>query len=136
MKVNDAERILSSSVNGALNREAGGIDVVSGVHDLLAVEIDFDKTRGGHFIEQHAIWIQQEMVFGAGHTGRKVSEDEIVPSVESDKAICGSKIDTSLPFFGGNKVTNVGFCLNSGAHSGSFGKLGFFRRENVPPIVA
>src|SRR5262245_6477649 len=79
VRVHYAESVLARGVNGAVNRESRGVDVVWGLHQDLSVQVDLDETGGGDLVEHHAVRIDQKLVLGAGDSGGDVSEDQVVP---------------------------------------------------------
>lgn len=57
-------------------------------------------------MEHQAERVDQE-IFGAGHLGRNVGEDQIVPAMQRDQTITGGQIDPGLPFRGTDLVFDV-----------------------------
>lgn len=93
-------------VDGAVNGVAGGVDFVRAVHEFVAGLIDFHQARSGDLMKHQAKRIDQE-IFGAGHLGRDMREDQIVPAVQRDQTVTGGKIDTGLPLGSADLIFDV-----------------------------
>ena len=83
-----------------MDHEPGWVDVVLTVHHFGALEINLHEARRSDLVEQHAIWIDQEMVISPRHARRDVSEDEIVPPIVCNQAITRREVRPLLPFRG------------------------------------
>ncbi|MNF06112.1 hypothetical protein D3C80_2059950 [compost metagenome] len=57
-------------------------------------------------MEHQAEGVDQE-VFGAGHLGGDVGEDQVVPAVHGDEAVAGGEVDAGLPFGGGYPALEI-----------------------------
>jgi hypothetical protein len=90
--------VFACRVHGAVDREAGWIDVVRRLGNLAAVEVDLDQRRRGDFLEHHAVRVDQEMVLRAGHARRDVGKHQVIPSEQRSETVRGREIDSRFPF--------------------------------------
>src|SRR4051794_15384903 len=93
-----ATGIFAHFVNGRVNGEAGGVDAVIALAELVAVEINLHEARSGDFVEHQAIRIDQEMMLRSRHARGDVRINQIVPAVMGDETVAGSEIDPLVPF--------------------------------------
>ena len=69
--------VVANLMHRAVDGVAGGIDLVGGVHHLVAGQVDLDQARGGDFMEHQPVRIDQEML-GFGNLRRDMGEDEVL----------------------------------------------------------
>ena len=61
MRVQHALHLGTAVVDGAVDDEAGRVDVVLGLHQRPALVIDLDQAGGRDLVEQHAVGVDQEV---------------------------------------------------------------------------
>ena len=64
---------------------------------IVAVEVDLHQARGGDLVVGHAVGVDEEVAFLAGHARRDVVVDQIVHAVVVDQAVARREIDARLP---------------------------------------
>lgn len=79
-----------------MDGEAGRVDAVLALGELVAVQVDLDEARGRDLVEHQPVGVDEEVMLGAGHAGGDVGVDQIVPAVQRDEAI-GGEVDPLLP---------------------------------------
>src|ERR1700732_218023 len=89
--------VLANLVDCRVNREAGRVDAVGALCELVAVEIDLDEAGSGNFVEHQPVWVDQEMMLRTWPPRRNMRVDQIVPAVMRDEAVAGGKIDALAP---------------------------------------
>ncbi len=104
VQMHDAAGVLADLVHRRMDGEAGGIDGVGGLPDLLALEIDFDQARRRDLLEHQAVGVDEEVMLRAGDARGDVGEDEIVPAVKRHEAVAGGEMDPDVGFRGGGGV--------------------------------
>ena len=80
MGVDHAGDVGPAAVHRAVDHEAGVVDAVAGARVLhhVAVEVDLHQARRGDLVVGHAVGVDQEVAFLAGHARRDVVVDEVV----------------------------------------------------------
>ena len=68
----------------------------------LAINIDHDQIRGGDFVKPQPKSIQQVGIGVAGHTGRDMGPDNVIPAALRGKSIGGRQITTLFSFSQGS----------------------------------
>lgn len=97
MRVQDAHGVLAGRVDTAVDGEARRIDVVCRVHHLAPVQVDLDQAGRGDLVKHHAVGVDEEML-GAGHLGRDVGEDQVIPAEQRHQPVERRQILAHLPF--------------------------------------
>jgi hypothetical protein len=100
MRVHAAGDIRPRHVHGAMDDEAGRIDLVVRVADDVAVDIHLDQARGGDLLEHEAIGIDEEVVAGTRHAGRKMRADQVRPAEQVHQPVGRRQVDAPLPLGG------------------------------------
>ena len=93
-----AAGILAHFMDRGVNGEAGGVDAVVALGELVAVEVDLDEARCGDLVEHQAVWVDQEMMLRSRHPRGDVSVDQIVPAIIGDQTVARGKVDPLVPF--------------------------------------
>jgi hypothetical protein len=85
-----------------MDHVTGFVDAVVGIRlpNNRALDVDLDQARGGDLFVEHAVEIDQQMVFAARDTRGDVVVDEVGHAVLVDQAIAGGEIDARLPLLG------------------------------------
>ena len=97
VQVEHAAGVLAHFVDRRMDGEAGRVDAVVALGELVAVEIDLDQARGRDLVEHQAVGIDQEMMFRSRHARGDVGVDQIVPAIMRDQPVAGGEIDALGP---------------------------------------
>jgi hypothetical protein len=87
-------------VDGAVDDEARGVDRKGRVVQLLTLLVDLDQAGGRDFVEEHAVRIDQELVWRARDPRGDMGEHEVLPAEARHQAIAGGEIHPDRPFLG------------------------------------
>src|SRR4029078_8565070 len=98
MEMEDAGGVVPGGMHRAVYRETRRIYVVPGGTDFTALRIHLDEIGGADLIEHHAVWGDQEMMFGARAARGDMGEDQIVPPEKRDEAIARGQGEAPRPF--------------------------------------
>jgi hypothetical protein len=85
-----------------MDDKSGVVDAVAGTgveHDV-SVEVDLQQAGRGDLVVHHAVGVDEEVPFLAGHARRDVVIDKVIHAVVVDEAIAGGEIDARFPFGG------------------------------------
>ena len=135
VQVDDATGVFANFVNRRVNDEAGRIDLVRALGELIAVEIDFHKARCGDFVEHQSVRVDEKMMLRSGHARRDMRIDQIVPAIQCDQPVGGRKIDALRPL----RVGHSGFDFLEACFGWRHGCLlprGFLNCKNSRPAAA
>ena len=97
VQMKHAAGVLAHFVDRRMDGEAGRVDAVVALGELVAVEIDLDQARGGDLVEHQAVGIDQEMMLRSRHPRGDVGVDQIVPAIMRDQPVAGGEIDALVP---------------------------------------
>ena len=95
-------------VDRRMDGEAGRVDAVFALAELVAVKIDLHQARRRDFLEHQPVRVDQEVMVGARQACRDMREDEIVPVEHRHQPIAGGEVDAELPFRVADRGTDVG----------------------------
>ena len=98
VQMKHAAGILAHFMDRRMDGEAGRVDAVVALGELVAVEIDLDQAGGGDLVEHQPVGIDQEMMFRSRHARGDVGIDQIIPAIMRDQPIAGGEIDPLGPF--------------------------------------
>ena len=99
VRMRHAVHVVLGHVDGAVNDEAGDVDViVGGVEQRVALDIDLDQAGGVDFLVEHAVSVDQELVGRPGHPAGDVVGDHLGHPVHRRQPVAGREIDPRLPF--------------------------------------
>jgi hypothetical protein len=101
--VDDAVDVRLGLVEGAVDDEARLVDAVVQLAEVrlgqdVAVVVDLDQARGGDFLVQHAVGVDEEGALLARHPRRDVVGDHVRHFVERHQPVAGGKVDAGDPF--------------------------------------
>ncbi|MNZ44490.1 hypothetical protein D3C78_621220 [compost metagenome] len=108
--VEHADDIVTGFMHGTVDGVTRRIDLVRTVHQLVAGLIHLDQARRGNFVKHQPERVDQE-IFGAGHLGGDMGEDQVIPAMLGDQAITGCQVDAGLPFGSTDLVFDTGWRL-------------------------
>ena len=117
MAVHDAVRILRAHVHGAVDHEARAVRFVLRFRELVAFRIDLDQRRGGDFLEEQAVGIDEELVFRARDAQREVRGEKVGPAELVGDAKCGGELAAGVPF---SRPDAAGRAVRADARDGGF----------------
>ena len=109
-------------MHGRMDDEARRIDRVIGAAQNVALLVHLDQRRGGDFLEEHAVGVEQEMVVRVRNARRDMGAGHVAPPVLGGKLVAGREIDPHLPFVLGHAVGDGAQSFlpgGSGCHVGS-----------------
>ncbi|MNN32400.1 hypothetical protein D3C81_1461220 [compost metagenome] len=98
--VQHALGILAGGVDGAVDHEAGRVDLVRRRLHRLAVEVDLHQAGGGDLVEHQPIRIDQEVMFRSRQAHRDVGEYQVAHAEMRDQAVAGRQFLAQFPFLG------------------------------------
>ena len=98
VRVHDAMRIGQMPVEQRVLSEAGEIDRIGIVVELVAVNVDLDEVGGGDFAEMQPERVDQEGPILVRHLQRDVVVDHLVPTKHREHAVAGGELLARLPF--------------------------------------
>ncbi|SPA30435.1 hypothetical protein CBM2637_B100267 [Cupriavidus taiwanensis] len=104
MRVHHAADFGPRLVHGAVDDEAGRVDVIRRVQHGLAVVVHLDQARRRDLVEHHAVRVDQELVRRVRHARRDMREDQVVPAEVRHQPVRGRQVDAHLPFGVGDAV--------------------------------
>ncbi|MNT08245.1 hypothetical protein D3C72_1429810 [compost metagenome] len=105
MRVHHAADFGARLVHGAVDDEAGRVDVIRRFQHGLPFVVDLDQARRRDLVEHHAVGVDQELVRRIGHARRDMREDQVVPAEVGHQPVGRGKVDAHLPFRVGNAVS-------------------------------
>ena len=131
-------RIMARRVNGRMDGETRRIDVVRRILTDVALKVDLDQRRRRHFIEHHAVWVDQEPLGPVlvRQARRDVGEHQIGPAVHRAQTVGSGKLATQRPFllrdfaFQRRHVHRIRHVLD--VHGGRHGGGGVFHLSLLP----
>jgi hypothetical protein len=100
VRVQYASRVLAHGVDGAVDHEAGRVDLAGAAVDDAPFEVDLHEVRGGDLLVGEAVVVDEVAVLLAGHLRRDVVEDEVRHAEELHQAVARGEIDARSPFRG------------------------------------
>jgi hypothetical protein len=119
MGVRDAIDIVLGHMDGAVDDEAGDVDVIiGGVEQRVAFDVDLDQAGSVDLFVQHAIGVDQKLIRGSRHPAGDMVGDHLGHAVQRRQTIAGRKIDPGLPFLGADLFANRVHDLDRGRADG------------------
>ena len=79
--------------------EAGLVDHILRLADIVAFDIDLHEVGRGHFVIEQAEGIDEEGIRLSGHRNRDMVVNALAPAEMFENAIAGGKILADFPFF-------------------------------------
>ena len=117
--VQHALRVVACAMHGAVDREAGRVDRVLAVVQLVAMDVDAHQARCGDLVEHQPVRVDQEFVMATRHAGADVGEHQVIPLEKGHQAVGGGQIDPGLPFLGADLVFQARDVQTVSHHVGS-----------------
>jgi len=99
-------------VKQAVLGKARLVDGVGRAIKRVAVNVDLDQGRGGHFAEMQAIGIDQKGIVLARHLQRDMVENQLVPAEKGENPVTGREPLACLPFV----FAAAGLDIDRGGH--------------------
>ena len=119
MRMRHAIHVVLGHMNGAVNDEAGDVDViVRRVEQRVALDIDLDQAGSIDLLVEHAVRIDQELVGCPRHTAGDVVGDHLGHPVHRGEAVAGSKVHACLPLLRAHLLANRFYDLDGGRADG------------------
>ena len=103
-----------------MDGEAGRVDAVFALAELVAMKIDLHQARRRDFLEHQSVRVDQKVMVGTRDARRNVGVDQVVPAIKCDEAIAGGEIDALVPLgvgHAGRHFLQTGFGWRHGALS-------------------
>ena len=94
-------------VYGAVDGESGRVHFIRGFRQLAAFDTALDQIGGGHFLEQQAVGIDQELIVGAGDAAGNVGAQHVGPAHHRGQAVSGRQFNARLPFLGADATSGT-----------------------------
>jgi hypothetical protein len=119
VRMRHAIHVVLGHVDGAVNDEAGDVDViVGGIEQRVALDVDLDQAGGVDLLVKHPVGVDQELVSRPGHPAGDVVGDHLGHPVHRREAVAGCKIDARLPFLRGHLFADRFYDLDRGRTDG------------------
>ncbi|MNN50411.1 hypothetical protein D3C81_1649950 [compost metagenome] len=99
MEVDHALHVVAALVQGAVDREAGGVDLEAVIADRPAFGIDLHEARSRDLVEKPAVRIDQELVLRAWHAHGNMGVDQVGELELCRQAVGGGQLHAHRPFF-------------------------------------
>ena len=97
VQMEHAAGVLAHLVDRRMDGEAGRVDAVIALGELVAVEVDLDQAGRRDLVEHQSVGVDQEVMVRSRHPRGDVGVDQIVPAIQRDEAIAGGEIDALAP---------------------------------------
>ncbi|MNI56518.1 hypothetical protein D3C73_1115280 [compost metagenome] len=101
MRMHHASQVVAGGVHRRMDGETRSVDHlafgVARVH-RVAVQVDLHQILRTHFVKQHAVAVDQEMMFVAGHPCADVGVDQVRHAEMRDQAVQRRQFFTHLCF--------------------------------------
>ena len=100
MCMQDAVDLRSRHVAAAVEGDAGVVDAIRAIIELVAAHIDLDEARRGDFVEPKIDRLQQKVVGLSWNTCREMrAEVRAVPTEMIGETIAGGEFNARIPLF-------------------------------------